>query len=207
MHVVTVVGGVYETPRLPNQPGPVYRPVPPAEQIRALDFLERHAFAPLHWLASAEILRRIDDEGGVDLLRRFQGSVLGGLLDEGRMMRMIGTEMLEPDRAYRLIDFLDRVRTIIWGELTSLNVIDFHRRNLQRVYLDRVSSLLETDSRELAEGRLDVPRSDIRAALRDQLIILEKEADSALRRVADRQTRVHLRDVLDRIDTMLNPEE
>lgn len=209
LHVAALVGGLYETPRRPSQPGAIYEPVDRARQIAALDFLEEHAFGSPEWLAPPEILRRIEETGGVDRIRRFQGSILTALLDEERMIRLIEAETFEPERSYSLLEFLDRTRTIIFGELTSLKEkeIDIHRRNLQRVYLDRLASLLEIDSRELAEGRLDVPRSDIRAALRDQLIILENQAQSALRRGADRRTRVHLRDLLDRIDTILNPRQ
>ena len=207
LHVVTLVGGVHVTPRRPSEPGRIYTPVSRSQQIRALDFLEEYAFNGIDWLAPIEILRRIDREGSVERLRRMQGSVLATLLNEDRMLRIIESEALGEEDSWSLLPYLDRVRTIIWKELSSTREISIHRRNLQRVYLSQIASLLEIDEQEERERSFGVLRSDIRGALRDQLQQLQREIRSTLRSVGDRTTRVHLQDALDRIEMTLDPQK
>lgn len=207
LHVVTIVGGVHVTPRRPSEPGRIYTPVPRSEQLRAMEFLQTEAFNGIEWLAPIEILRRIDREGSIERLRRMQGSVLVSLLDEDRMLRIIESEALGEEGSWSLLPYLDRVRKVIWSELASKGEISIYRRNLQRVYLSQIASLLEIDEREEREGSYGVLRSDIRGALRDQLQQLQKEIRSTLRSTGDRTTQVHLRDALDRIETTLDPRE
>ncbi len=207
LHVVTIVGGVHVTPRRPSEPGRIYTPVSRSEQIRALEFLQREAFNGIAWLAPIEVLRRIDREGSIERLRRMQGSLLVSLLNEERMLRIIESEALGEEGSWSLIPYLDQVRTMIWSELTTRENISIYRRNLQRVYLTQIASLLEIDEREEREGSYGVLRSDIRGALRDQLQRLQKEITSALRSTSDRTTEVHLQDALDRIETTLEPTE
>ena len=207
LHVATVVGGVHEYPRRPSQPGVLYEPVDRQKQVVALNFLEEEAFGSPDWLTPVEVVRRIEDEGSIDRIRRMQGSVLVTLLNESRMMRLIETEGLEPERSFNLHSFLDRVRAIIWREVSSATEIPLYRRNLQRVYLSQIEGLLTIDEQEKREGRFDVVRSDIRGALRDQLKQLKREIAGSVRRMADRSSRVHLEDAVSRIDEVLNPEK
>lgn len=52
---------------------------------------------------------------------------------------------------------------------------------------------------------LSVSQSDIRPYVRGELQALQREIRSALRRVPDRNTRLHLEDALARIEQILKP--
>ena len=74
--------------------------------------------------------------------------------------------------------------------------IDAYRRNVQRTYLDLIDDRL--NGRSPAED-------DARPFLRGELRALDRSIASALAQVSDRPTRLHLEDVQDQIDRILNP--
>ncbi len=54
---------------------------------------------------------------------------------------------------------------------------------------------------------VNVGQSDIHALVRGELTTLQREVKRALGRTRDHMTRLHLEDVLARIDDILDPEE
>lgn len=53
---------------------------------------------------------------------------------------------------------------------------------------------------------VNVAQSDIRPIVRGELVALDRAIRARLSRGADRMTRLHLQDALERIDRILNPE-
>ncbi|MFW5972995.1 MAG: zinc-dependent metalloprotease, partial [Bacteroidota bacterium] len=88
-HVVTNIGGVYETFRTYDQNGAVYEFVEKERQQRAMAFLNEHAFETPSWLLDDAVLRRIEHAGAVDRIRSLQEGVLNAVLEEGRLARLI----------------------------------------------------------------------------------------------------------------------
>ena len=207
-HVVTVVGGVYVTPKTSEQEGSIYKVVPREKQEIALQFLIDNVFETPTWLVNNDLLRRIEHAGTVDRLRSRQVSVLNNLLSPQRLQRMIEATTVDGETGYPLIDFMSDLKAGVWNELRiSRPVVDTYRRNLQRGYLERLEYLLteEPDPRFAAFfGAVDVSQSDIRAVVRGQLKELRAESLNASRRTRDSVTRYHLLDLVDRIDTVLD---
>jgi len=205
-HVVAEVGGVYETTKMTDQPGVVYEVVPREKQKRAMMFLNEQVFTTPRWLADENILRRIEGSGAVERLRGMQVSVLNRLLDPRRMARLAEAEAFGGGESYGLLECLDDLRLGIWGELRGGRPIDIYRRNLQRGYLDRSAYLMaDVDKAGSGESTVNLSQSDIRPFVRAELETLKGEVRSALGRARDRETRYHLRDVLVRIDDILQP--
>lgn len=214
-HVVTIIGGVYRTRKSYDQEGVVYEPVPRDRQRAAMAFLQRHAFQSPHWMLQPDILRRIEAAGAVERVRALQVGVLDRLLDPARMARLIEAEALRdgPSPPYRLEEMLQELRLGLWAELATGDAIDPFRRNLQRGYLARIASLMtqEPPSPSSSGGApaettaVNVAQSDIRPYLRGELQALQRQVRSALGRVRDRSTRLHLEDALDRIERILRP--
>jgi len=209
-HVATLVGGVHQILKTTDQDGPVYDPVPRARQKEAMRFLDAQVFQTPTWLIDPEILTRIPGDGGVERLTSQQVRFLEALLSPDRMHRLVEVEAYAPQIAYPLPEFLDDLRTMIWNELRSAGSIDVYRRALQRGYLDRMAFLLE-DPAEGEAGpqsrfgrRVAMSRSDIRPLVREQLLTLRSDVRAAIGRARDRMTRVHLEDVLVRIDRILD---
>ena len=216
-HAARHVGGVFETYKTYAQEGPVYEPVPPAQQREALRFLNRQAFEPPTWLVEADVLRRIEAAGALNRVREAQVGVVNTLLSPGRMARLLEAEAVAEDGAYPLGAMLDDLRDGIWSELDTGASIGPYRRNLQRGYLERLDYLLSEEAQpdDLPDGFEDymiqtsvsVRQSDIRAYVRRELRTLHEAVEQGLRRQSDEATRVHLQDVLTRIENIQEGNE
>ena len=211
-HVVTVIGGVRETPKATDQAGAVYRPVPRAEQERALAFLSEHVLQTPTWLLDADLLRRIQPVGAVDRVRALQVDVLDDLLDPTRLGRLVEADAIDGPaaRPYPLADYMDDLRAAVWSELDGRRpTVDVFRRNVQRGYLEQLAALMTEDERPLpAQVRylgVDVSQSDVRASARGALRRVQADARTAQARTQDPATRDHLADVVARVEDTLNP--
>jgi hypothetical protein len=151
-------------------------------------------------------------------VRAYQELAVQRLLNHARLARMIEHEAFLGDATYRPAQMLDDTREIVWREVRQNRTVDTYRRNLQRAYLDQAHYLLhDAESRSWeppSSGNLRVSsnndpplnadlhigQSDIRPLIRDQLRLLDRELETALRRgVNDRMTRIHLEDARVRI--------
>ncbi len=206
-HVVTMVGGVYMTPKATDEAGAVYDPVSGEDQRRAVGFLNEQVFDGVEWLNEGEVLRRIEGTGAVARIQQIQARALNSLLDPERMVRVTEAGLSDRD-AYTLMELFDDLREGIWSELEDEEAIDAYRRSLQRVHLERMAILMANT--EPGEGVGDVldedevetlMRSDVRPLARGHLVAIRDAARSA--DVPDEMTRYHLADVVARIDAIL----
>jgi hypothetical protein len=198
-HVITNIGGVYMERIASDQDGNVYRPVSKEYQKKAMDFMVENAFSTPEWLLDENILRNIEHAGAIERIQSLQGRHLRSVMNTSRMMRLIEDESFRGDEAYTIAEMLEDVRKGVWSELSSNSSIDVYRRNLQRTYLNHVKSLMESDDD-------DVNGSDIKPLLREELRTLKTEVDRAVNRTVDRRTVVHLQDVQNRIENILDPK-
>ena len=210
-HVVTVIGGIRETPRTVDQGGVIYEVVPRAEQERALAFLDENVFETPTWLLDADLLRRLRPTGGVDQVRQLQVGILDDLLDPMRLGRLVEAEAIDtPGAAYPLPDYMADLQADVWSELADRRPeVDVFRRNLQRGYVERLATLMTEDEPNLPGSvrylGVDVSQSDVRAMARQSMRALQADASSALSRTRDAATRAHLADVVARIEDTLDP--
>jgi hypothetical protein len=212
-HVMTNVGGVFDTPKTYEQNGHVYEFVPKQRQRDAMLFLNQQAFATPTWMLNQEVLRRIETAGAMERVRGLQVRVLNGLLDPSRMARMIENETFNGGDAYRVNELFTDLRAGVWGELRQGRVADPYRRNLQRAYVERLEFLMTEEAREVPSAArtflnatpIQVSQSDIRPLVRGELQTLRQQSRRAVARTTDRTTRLHLEDVIARIDHILDP--
>jgi hypothetical protein len=215
-HAGRHVGGVYETFKTYEQDGPVYEPVPAAQQREAVQFLTAQAFQTPTWLAEADVTRRFEATGALHRIREAQVGTLELLLKPQRLARLLEAEAVS-DEAYPLGTMLDDLRTGLWAELDDGDAIGPYRRNLQRGYLERMDHLMtaEVEAEDLPDWAedyvirtpVDVSQSDIRAHVRGELETLRSEVERGLRRTTDATTELHLEDVLVRIEEVLEGDE
>ena len=131
------------------------------KQQEAVQFLIANAFKTPQFMIRPEILRRIQTTGIVERIRTSQASILGGLMQDARLDRMVEQTALDGPTAYPPVAFLGDLRKGVWVELdTPAQPIDIYRRNLQRSYLDVVDQRLNEGAappsdevRSLAQGR------------------------------------------------------
>ncbi|MEP0971510.1 MAG: zinc-dependent metalloprotease [Balneola sp.] len=208
-HVATNIGGVYQSRKASDQEGWVYTPVSKDYQKQAMKFLNDHAFTTPDWLLDENILYRIQAQGATNSIKNLQSGILRSTMNAGAMIRL--SEQAEfDDNSYALLEALEDLRKGIWGELYTRgnNNIDAFRRNLQREYLSSIATMFEEDTQGggFRGPTLDIKDSDIRPALRHELTELRKDVTSNISTRLNADTQAHLRDILIRIDEILDTE-
>lgn len=211
-HVRTNVGGVYEYYKSAGQGDAVYVHVDKSTQKRAVQFLNKELFATPTWLMDDQIIERVGDFGALERIRGVQVATLNGILEWGRLGRMIENEALNGNKAYSMVELFDDLRSGIWTELSAGRKVDVHRRSLQRAHIERLELLLTGNEpnipaqfRSRVGPQINASQSDIRPMARGELRTLQRQITAAIPRTSDRVTKLHLEDALDRIKKILEP--
>jgi hypothetical protein len=212
-HVRTNVGGVAEVYRSSGQDIPVYTHTSKDIQKSAITFLNTNLFATPEWMMDEEIIARIGDFGALERIRGVQVGTLNGILEWGRLGRVIENEALNGTSAYNISELFDDLRKGIWTELGAGRAIDVHRRALQRAHIERLELLMTGDEpnlpvafRRFAGPQINASQSDIRPMARGELKTLQSSVRTAIPRTADRMSKLHLEDALERINMILDPK-
>jgi hypothetical protein len=197
-HVAAIVGGYSSQQRHIGQTGLRFQLLPRARQEQAVKFLADHAFRAPRWALNPEILRRIEPVGVLDRIEASQTRVLTSLLSPARVLRLVEQEAVDGAAAYAPLDFLADVRHGVWSEIYAGTAapIDAYRRNLQRAYVETLSSRVNG-----AQAQAD----DARAFFRGELKTLDADLATAAGRPLDRATSLHIQDVRTQIARALDP--
>jgi uncharacterized protein DUF4953/uncharacterized protein DUF5117/uncharacterized protein DUF5118 len=216
-HVTNVIGGVTVEYKTADQSGAVYRVVPKARQRAALAFLSENVFRTPSWLAPNDILSRIGPPA--QSLATRQAAVLTQLVDARRIARLAESEAMDPAAAYSPSEYLDDVRRAVWSPAAGAQP-DANRRALQRVHLERLAALITPPPAPTPPpgappgfqppsgpflAAPNVPRSDLPALARSQLRRIRDQARTASLTAPAGVARAHWQDVVDRVDTILEP--
>jgi hypothetical protein len=212
-HVRTNVGGVMEIYKSSGQSEAVYTHTSKEMQKSAVDFLNQQLFSTPSWLMDEKIIARIGDFGALERIRGIQVTTLNGILEWGRLGRVIENEALNGNEAYKITELFDDLRKGIWTELASGRTVDVHRRALQRAHIERLELLLTgsvaplpAQFRQFSGPQLNAAQSDIRPMARGELKTLQGQIRSAIGRTSDRMTKLHLEDALARVEKILSEE-
>lgn len=224
-HAAAGIGGSWTHHKRYGEPGVVYTPVEAAYQRKAMKFIDEHVLATPSWALNANVLRRLEHAGAVERIRAYQELAVQRLLNHARIARMIEHEAFHGAGTYKPTQMLDDTRAAVWRDARAGSPVNTYRRNLQRAYLAQANHLLNvadntgwrppqsgdlrvgSDTDPQLNGELKIAQSDIRPLIRDQLKLLRAELRATMiRGVADRNTRIHLEDVIVRIDNTLDPD-
>ena len=200
-HVVSNVGGVYETRKTADQEGTVYTHVPEEKQKAAVAFLNEHAFTTPEWLLNREILERIEATGAIERVQSLQSRSLNSLLDDDRLQRMITNEQVNGNSAYTAVELMNDLRKGIFEELYRSQKVDAYRRNIQRAYVDAAAGYVQNLKKEDSD---EVASTDVIALMRGDLEQLRRDLRSRRNRTNDQLSVYHWNDLIARIDQALN---
>jgi len=198
------VGGMYT---VRDQPGstdrPAYRPVEPAKQREALNFLAQGLFRADSFRFKPQFLASLTPDynewergGPVSIpaaVLQVQLAALDRLLGAGTASRLLDLPAYVPNAKpgdiISLAEVYGTVQSAVWSELKSGSEIERLRRNLQREHLRRLQALLTRGTGQLPADALSLLRwhaTDLQAQLRR---VADKPALSV-------ETRAHLQDSL-----------
>ena len=201
-HVRSNIGGIYENNKTYDQKGAVYTHVPKQKQQAALKFIIAQAFTTPSWMFNDPQLAKFDNTMMSDRISSMQSAVLAGILEPGRLARVIDNSAKNGSAAYSLDLLFGDLKKGIWAELNSGGNIDTYRRALQRAHIDRLSYLLTADP-AAPSSRVNITTSDIRPMARQQLIALKADMKRALPRYGNVLLKAHLNDLVARVDKVL----
>jgi hypothetical protein len=214
-HVAKNIGGIYDTPKTYDTKGYVYEVVPRAIQSEAVDFLNRQIFTTPEWLLNMDVLNRIRPDHGVDALKTLQESILNNVLAGDKIARLIETGGTDHGN-YSVEDLFLDLGDGIMREVKNHENIDLYRRNLQKVFVEKLISFLDPGSAtivyipqgaayETRRMTVDLKKTDLPSIARGHLELMKKEIKSAASRNPDKSSSYHLEDLLQRIDLALDP--
>lgn len=211
-HVAKNIGGIYETPKMVEQEGSVYEFTPKAVQKDAINFLSAQLFTTPTWLINNDIFSRTGDNPQVIIANR-QESIINRLISGGTMTKLFAMEANMGTNAYRAVDLMDDLRRSIFSELVTKKATDVYRRNLQKMFVERIISLLPGGAAPLSPGgfgitlqispSLNIKNTDAYSILKGTLRTLRTDIRAAIPLTTDAMTKLHLQDLNDRITDIL----
>jgi hypothetical protein len=194
-HSLANIGGVYQTPKSPSQPGAVFKMVPAQLQRDAIAFARDHVFTPPMWLIDTAVLARVG-KSPIRIIGHAQSMALRHLLNSGTFNNIAVSEAMYPDQAIRLIDYIDEIDDAMWTELELNTPIDVYRRTLQQNYLSRIIDL---------SGKSGNDYRDSAPIMKAKLQEIRKRLRKAAGKNKDPMTEYHLSFLLSQLDEMNNP--
>ena len=214
-HVSNNIGGVYEHNKTYEQEGAVYTPVSKEHQKKCMNFIQDQLFKTPEWMLDQDLFSKIEYSGSVERLRSIQVRTLNNILSLGKMARLIENETANGTKeAYTLTTMMRELRNGIWSETRSGRKIDTYRRNLQKAHIDRLGFLMTAPNQ--AKGpdfggyrkstAVNTSQSDIRSVVRAELNTIKRNAKSSISRTSDIMSKYHLQDVVERVNTILEPK-
>ena len=197
-HVAAIVSGYNSQQKHIGQNGVRFTLIPKTKQEGAVKFLLENAFKTPRWAVNPEILRRIEPVGVLDRIEASQTRVLNSLLAPARMLRLVEQQAVDGSAAYAPLDFLADVRKGVFSEVYGPTAmpVDAYRRNLQRAYIETLSSRVNG-----AQAQSD----DVRAFFRGELKTLDADLAGTGGRASDRETMMHIQDLRIQIARALDP--
>jgi hypothetical protein len=104
----------------------------------------------------------------------------------------------------------------IFSELKSKNSIDIFRRNIQKLYVDKMIDLLTPGTanvRSVPVGvtygfntrRVNLAQTDLQSITRGQLINLKSDLKMSVSKMTDKLSKYHILDLISRINMALDP--
>ena len=195
-HVAGNIGGVYEFNKKPSQIGEIYIPTSKAKQKESLNWLQTNVFQTQNWLLDKNILNKIKEAGYSEMLTKYQNRFLRILLNTKTLKRLIDTEVIQENH-YAAIDMVGDLRRGIFSETRTIKNVDLHRRNLQKSFINRLSSLMKDVS---------IQNTDIPSIIRGELTTLKYQLNAASKKTVNKITKYHYKDSVILINNILDPK-
>ena len=210
-HVTKNIGGIYDTPKTYDMEGDQFEIVPKAIQIEAVTFLNKQLFTTPKWLMDQKIYAKINPDNGVEAIKEMQKSTLNSVLAGDRMLRLMEASS-QGKQYYSVDDLMTDLRGGIFSELKTNAPIDIYRRNLQKLYVTKLSELLTPGTVSVGSSsrsrtrQLDLNDTDLPSITRGQLMSLKGALKAAAAKSTDKLSKLHLLDLAFRIEQALDPK-
>jgi hypothetical protein len=215
-HVTKNVGGIYDSPKTYDMTGNQFTVVPKSIQKDAVLFLNTQLFNTPKWLLDQNVLSKINPENGVEAIKAMQDATLSSLMAGDRMVRLLEASAASKDN-YSVDELITDLNKGIFSELKSNSAIDMYRRNLQKLYVDKMIELLKPGSTTVravpvgvsygfSSRKVNLAQTDLPSIARGQLINLRTDIKLSASKMTDRMSKYHALDLISRITLGLDPK-
>jgi hypothetical protein len=201
-HVLTNIGGVYQTQKTTDEDGLVYEIVPADIQSASLGFLNEYVFRTPEWIINENILRRIEPSGEIKRISDVQKSLLNALLEKERMLRIVEAESFLDEDTYSLQQMMQDLRSGIWNDLEKNISTDAYKRNLQLAWIDRMSLFIHKPADK--DKKDSSVNADISALALDELNSIKDSISLRKDRIRSSLAKSHYLYCLKRIEDELS---
>ena len=193
-HVVRVVGGVVMTNYHAGRGGAVYTPVSRERQKEAVLLLIESCFETPYEMIRTDVLDKLGPTNVEGRVSSSQSRVLGGLMSDSRLTKMLDLEATNGRRAYRVAELFEDLRRGIWHELDDTNPrIDRYRMALQNLHVTTLTGKLAS-------------AAPVRSLVRIELHTVRSMVSARIDTATDWKVRAHLMDVKATIDAALDDD-
>jgi hypothetical protein len=195
-HVLKNIGGLYETPKTVEQPGPEYELENKAKQKRAMAFLQHQLFDTPYWLMDSNLysVSQVD----FTMVTKIQKQVLLALLSSSKIDLLLTEEYNYFGKAYTATEMLHDLHQGIFSELATNKPISIYRRDLQKTYVEGLI--------KLSDPKTNVSDNDVLSIVKAHARMLEAELKKAATHAPNEVTHDHFADLAERLDLALHPK-
>lgn len=211
-HVLRFIGGKTVTFKSIEENGQVIEFISREQQKSAMQFLDKQLFQTPYWLLDKNIYLLGGTKVSVsDALIGIQSYALRAIFGGGVINSLLESEIYNPGKAYSAIEFLDDLKISVWSELFQNRKIEVYRRNLQKAYVVQIIRAITPTpigtKRPFGEltGFSEDSFNDGSSLLKGHLRQLDEDVKKGILLIKDRATILHLKDLHDRINNILNP--
>jgi hypothetical protein len=207
-HVAKNIGGVMTTPKTVEQSGSVFEFVSKAKQKEAMAFLQAQLFKTPSWLVNKKY-SAVTGSDPVGTIGSLQESALNRLMNPNILNSLVKAEAQLGADAYTVTDLFSDLKKGIWTEVATHQKIDIYRRNLQKVYVDRLIALFvpQDNQNPMMGGGSQMKSSDVTSLAKAHARSLAAEVRAAAATAPDAVTKAHLQDIADKLTTALDPKK
>ncbi|MFN8140322.1 MAG: zinc-dependent metalloprotease [Fimbriimonadales bacterium] len=192
-HVITIVGGAVMTDYHAGRGDAVFEPVSREKQSRAVKLLMASVIETPKFMLREDVLNKIGQSSGADRVQQTQARVIGGLLNDARLVRLMEDETRRGAAAYRVADLLTEMRGAAWSEFgTAKPTVEMYRMGMQKLVVNTLSAKLET------------PGSPTRAIAISELSSIRSILKQASGKAGNAATKAHVADLLMLISAALD---
>lgn len=210
-HAIAYIGATYKTDKVSAQPGPVYEPAPYAVSKEAVRFINDNLFTTPTWLINEDFQSKMQVNFGVEF-NALQSDAINQILTISHISKLWSDEQQNKGKKiYTLSDLLDDLNKGIFKELYAGKNVDFYKRNMQKIYLERifVEIFRPADMNMILSGTsFHFVQTDIPALFKDMLKQQQRLFRKALQNPSiNKLTRLHLEDLDARISAKFMAEK
>ncbi|GAB3424673.1 zinc-dependent metalloprotease [Niabella aquatica] len=208
-HVARNVGGIERTPKRVEQSGPVYRFTAKTRQKEAINWLQNNVFITPAWIIQTDYAA-VTGENPLSVISKLQDRALNSLVNAATISKLAGFEAMDQAKAYTPNEMLNDVRKSIFSELAARKTINIYRRQLQKLYVEKLIALTAEQAPAALKGSAgntaNFKTSDVLSAVKGQLRTLSGEIRIAANSYSDAASKNHLLDLQERIRNVLDPK-